>query len=92
MQQASTDAASLETVSFVHMEDMTAEDAAIIANHYEAHDSEDTATQVLRLLHELKGPTFGYQIDRFRHSLQCALGHCETASPTRWWWPPSCTT
>ena len=52
MQQASTDAASLEPVSFVPMEDMTAEDAAIIANHYEAHDSEDTATQVLRLLHE----------------------------------------
>ena len=81
MQETSAETTSLKTVSFVHMEDMTAEDATILADHYQAHDSEDTATQVLRLLHELKGPTFGYQIDRFRHSLQCATRALRNGEP-----------
>lgn len=81
MQEISAETTSLKTVSFVHMEDMTAEDATILTDHYQAHDSEDTATQVLRLLHELKGPTFGYQIDRFRHSLQCATRALRNGEP-----------
>ena len=81
MQETSAETTSLKTVSFVHMEDMTAEDARILTDHSQAHDSEDTATQVLRLLHELKGPTFGYQIDRFRHSLQCATRALRNGEP-----------
>ena len=81
MQKALNDASSIKTVSFVHMEDMTVEDAKIISDHYEANDSEDIATQVLQLLYELKGPTFGYQIDRFRHSLQCATRALRNGEP-----------
>ncbi|MDG2427033.1 MAG: HD domain-containing protein [Acidimicrobiales bacterium] len=72
---------SLKTVSFVRMADMTLNDAKIITDHYEAHESEDVVTQVLGLLHQLKGPTFGYQIDRFDHSLQCATRALRNGEP-----------
>jgi len=68
----STESPPLGTVSFIHMEDMTPEDAKIIGEHYQAVDSAEVANQALRLLRELEGPTFGYPIDRFRHSLQSA--------------------
>ena len=67
-----TESTPLGTVSFVHMEDMTPEDAKIIGDHYLSIDSAEVASQALRLLRELEGPTFGYPIDRFRHSLQSA--------------------
>lgn len=72
METDATQFAHKGTVSFVHMEDMTLEDAKIIGKHYLANDSSEVASQALRLLRELEGPTFGYPIDRFRHSLQSA--------------------
>ena len=62
----------METVSFVDMADMTAEDAQIISEAFSAHARVHLANQLLDILRSMRGPTFGYRVDRYRHSLQSA--------------------
>mgnify|MGYP001962392521 CR=1 FL=1 len=64
--------ASMEYVSFTHMEDGTAEDWALINSEFNAHASKHLPDSLMETLRSMKGPTFGYQIDRYRHSLQSA--------------------
>ncbi len=62
----------MDTVSFTRMEDGTAEDYALLAREEEAHTRGRIGGEALGLLERMKGPTLGYQIDRYRHSLQSA--------------------
>ena len=59
------------TVSFVHMADGTREDYEIIKRH-EREIEGRVADHVLDMLKGLAGNTFGYQVDRYTHSLQSA--------------------
>ncbi len=63
----------METVSFTRMDQGTAEDYALIARLEEEHKQANSlADTVLGLLKSMQGPTFGFQIDRYQHSLQSA--------------------
>ena len=62
----------MKTVSFVDMADMTAEDAQIISEAFSSHARVHLADQLLDILRSMRGPTFGYRVDRYRHSLQSA--------------------
>ncbi|HIG24437.1 MAG TPA: HD domain-containing protein [Acidimicrobiia bacterium] len=62
----------MKTVNFVHMEDGTAEEYALITDRFTEHVQEHLADQLMVTLRTMAGPTFGYQIDRFEHSLQSA--------------------
>lgn len=62
----------METVNFIHMSDMTAQDTKIIADAYDTYSREGLVDQLISMLLAMRGPTFGYKIDRFRHSLQSA--------------------
>ena len=62
----------METVSFVDMVDMTADDTRIIVDAFEAHTRAHLPDQLLDMLRSMRGPTFGYRVDRYRHSLQSA--------------------
>lgn len=64
--------AELGTVKFRKMADNTAEDWALITEHHETFHGPRLADRVIALLHDLKGPKLGFQIDRFDHSLQTA--------------------
>jgi predicted HD phosphohydrolase len=59
-------------VSFTRMDDASAEDLAIVMHLAKVHLQDKVADQVLGLLHSMKGPTLGYQVDRYEHSLQTA--------------------
>ena len=61
----------METVNFIHMADGTREDYELITG-YERVTDERLADNVLGLLEGLKGSTYGYQVDRYTHSLQAA--------------------
>ena len=63
----------MDRVSFTRMDQGTAEDYALIARLEEEHkQANDLADSVLGLLTSMKGPTFGFRIDRYDHSLQTA--------------------
>ena len=62
----------METVSFVDMVDMTADDTRIIVDAFEAHTRTHLPDQLLDILRSMRGPTFGYRVDLYRHSLQSA--------------------
>ena len=62
----------METVSFVDMVDMTADDTRIIVDAFEAHTRAHLPDQLFDMLRSMRGPTFGYRVDRYRHSLQSA--------------------
>ncbi len=63
----------MESVSFTRMEDGTREEYAFLGGLWQAHHQEGVlADNVLGLLERLAGPTLGYKIDRYQHSLQCA--------------------
>lgn len=64
----------LGTVKFRSMEEITKEDWDIVIAHHEAHygDAGALADEVLHLLQRQKGPTLGFLVDRFEHSLQSA--------------------
>src|SRR3954471_990744 len=62
----------LKTVSFTRMEDATSEELAIVMAEAKVHLEQQVADRVLELLISMKGPTLGYQIDRYDHSLQTA--------------------
>jgi len=63
----------MATVSFTRMDQGTVEDYALITRLEEEHrQAHLLADNVLGLLQALKGPTFGFQVDRYEHSLQTA--------------------
>jgi predicted HD phosphohydrolase len=62
----------LKTVSFTKMDDATSEELAIVMAEAKLHLEQQVADRVLELLASMKGPTLGYLIDRYDHSLQTA--------------------
>lgn len=62
----------MDTVDFTKMEDMTFDETQMLNGKYVDHAQSNLQTQLLNLLVSMKGPTLGYQIDRYRHSLQSA--------------------
>ncbi len=62
----------MDTVSFVHMDQGTAEEYAFLGPLWESHKNAHLVDNVLGLLKALQGPTLGYKIDRYQHSLQTA--------------------
>jgi predicted HD phosphohydrolase len=58
--------------SFTRMDDATAEELAVVVAEAEVHLHERLADRLLEQLDTLKGPTLGYQVDRYEHSLQTA--------------------
>lgn len=62
----------MDTVSFTRMEDGTAEDYALLLRAEKEHNQGRIGQEALDLLKRMQGPTLGYKIDRYRHSLQSA--------------------
>jgi predicted HD phosphohydrolase len=70
-----------QRVSFSRMEDGTAEDFALIVSEAQAHSRDHLVDNVLGMLKSMIGPTLGYQVDRYEHSLQSATrAHRDGAS------------
>ena len=61
----------MKTVSFNRMADGSREEYQFLERQWRAH-TDELADHVLALLDELKGPTYGYPVDRYEHSLQTA--------------------
>ena len=61
----------METVSFSKMEDGTVEEYAFLEPLYTKF-SHDLPDRVMGFLKQMQGDRFGYQIDRYDHSLQSA--------------------
>ncbi|MGI9303166.1 MAG: HD domain-containing protein [Gammaproteobacteria bacterium] len=61
----------METVSFTRMDQGTKEDYLLTGSLYRQADAH-VADQALGLLISMAGPTYGYQVDRYQHSLQAA--------------------
>lgn len=62
----------MDQVSFIRMEDGTAEDYALLDRIEKEHNRGRIGGEAIALLERMRGPTMGYQIDRYRHSLQSA--------------------
>ena len=62
----------MEQVAFTRMADGTAEEYAFLGGHWRAHRDAHLADSLLGLLEGMRGPTLGYRIDRYQHSLQTA--------------------
>ena len=62
----------MESISFTRMDQGTAEEYAFLGRLWEEHKQAHLAESVLGLLKQMQGPTLGYQIDRYQHSLQSA--------------------
>ena len=62
----------MEKVSFTRMDQGTAEEYQFLEGIEVRHKETHLVDNVLRLLESLGGPSLGYQIDRFQHSLQTA--------------------
>ncbi len=62
----------METVSFTRMADGTAEEYAFLGRLWTEHHQAQHADTVLGLLKAMRGPTLGYKVDRYQHSLQTA--------------------
>jgi predicted HD phosphohydrolase len=60
------------TVAFTCMADITQRDWDIIVRHHEAHYAEHLPLDLLAMIERLKGPTLGFRVDRYEHSLQTA--------------------
>ncbi len=54
------------------MADGSREDYELIFAEVAAHKAANLADRLMALLRSMRGPTFGYRIDRYRHSLQSA--------------------
>ena len=52
------------------MEDGTAEDYAALTDNFNQHVRDSLVDHLFALLRAMQGPRFGYQVDRYRHSLQ----------------------
>jgi predicted HD phosphohydrolase len=62
----------MENVTWTRMEDGTKEDYALLNAAFESHARAALVDNLLANLDRLKGPTLGYQINRYDHSLQSA--------------------
>jgi len=62
----------MDMVSFTRMDQGTAEDYALIDRLEVANKHARLVDNLLDLLRSLAGPTLGYPIDRYQHSLQSA--------------------
>ena len=60
------------TVSWTRMEDGTAEDYAFLDAAFTTHTRRELVDNLVDMLGRLRGPTLGYQVDRYVHSLQSA--------------------
>ena len=60
------------TGTFTRMDDATPEQLAVVVQEAETHLMGQVADHLLAQLDTLKGPTLGYQVDRYEHSLQTA--------------------
>jgi predicted HD phosphohydrolase len=80
-QQTSPQQTSPPHVQFTRMEDGTPDDFALIVGEANAHAREHLVDNVLGLLEIMIGPTLGYRVDRYEHSLQTATrAHRDGAS------------
>lgn len=75
------DSLPMETVSFVDMVDGNQGDYELIFTEVAAHKERHLADQLMDTLRSMKGPTFGYRIDRYRHSLQSATRALRNGEP-----------
>ena len=62
----------MKEVAFTEMKHGTKEDYEYLTPLFQNHHREHLADEVLVMLEKLKGPTLGYQVDRYEHSLQSA--------------------
>lgn len=62
----------MQTVNFTRMEDGTKEEYQFLGPVFAAHAASTLVPNLLGMLELLKGPTLGYQVDRYEHSLQSA--------------------
>lgn len=59
-------------VSFTKMDDATPEELSLIVTLSKKHLNDKLVDTMIDLLNQLKGPTLGYRVDRYEHSLQTA--------------------
>jgi len=62
----------MDSINFTRMDQGTAEEYAFLGRLWEEHKKDHLTDGVLGLLKQMKGPTLGYKIDRYEHSLQSA--------------------
>jgi predicted HD phosphohydrolase len=62
----------MDTVSFTRMADGTKAEYELLERLWAEHTAAHLADNVLETLGRMKGPKLGYQVDRYRHSLQSA--------------------
>lgn len=62
----------MEQVSFTRMDRGTQAEYQLLDRLWHRHKNEHLADSVLALLAAMRGPTLGYQVDRYEHSLQSA--------------------
>ena len=62
----------METVNFTRMDQGTVEEYVFLDRLEEAHKQAHLVDDLLALLKSLAGPTLGYRVDRYEHSLQSA--------------------
>jgi len=62
----------MQTIAFTQMTDGTREEYDFLGGLWHAHVQDHLADSVLGLLTAMRGPTLGYKIDRYQHSLQTA--------------------
>ncbi len=60
------------TVGFTRMDDANPEEMKLIESMAAIHRRDNWLPTILRMLEAMKGNTFGYRVDRYEHSLQCA--------------------
>ena len=66
------DPTSPRTVTWTKMEDGTADDYVESMASFNQHVHDSLTDHLFGLLRSMQGPRFGYQVDRYRHSLQSA--------------------
>ena len=62
----------MDTIDFTQMKDGTREEYQFLSGLWQAHIEANLADSALGLLKAMRGPTLGYKIDRYHHSLQTA--------------------
>ncbi len=66
------DASGGRQVSFTRMDESTPEDIALIVAESKVFLNDRLPDTMIEMLEALRGPTLGYQVDRYEHSLQTA--------------------
>ncbi len=62
----------MDTINFTRMEDGTVEEYALTSRLFHEHVAETHVDHLFHVLNMMKGPTLGYRVDRYEHSLQSA--------------------